>query len=284
MLVGVDGSMRDAKMSIQRGRSARRQLHRNRRQEKFEHDMANEALVELKRLLAVRVMVRAQNLRNRSGHPAPRRSTAPTAVQQRVEAAERALRKAVAMIADQHPTEEQAKELTRLRKEASAAHKAQAKAEAEVALAEVEKRSASAKPDAWRETKWQQLTAVPVSRWHRTADAAGDAAADAAADAAEAEAAARAPARYPPVTSTPSYSFARGAYPGASGLKWRDVGGSRPQTGGELTSPKQAAAFAHPTLYPTLYPYRLPLPLPLTRTPTPTPTPKPLTPNPDPEH
>ena len=129
--------MRDAKMSIQRGRSARRQLHRNRRQEKFEHDMANEALVELKRLLAVRVMVRAQKLRNRTDHPAPRRSTAPTAVQQRVEAAERALRKAVAMIADQHPTEKQVKELTRLRKEASAAHKAQAKAEAEVALAEV---------------------------------------------------------------------------------------------------------------------------------------------------
>ena len=259
MLVGADGSMRDAKMSIQRGRSARRQLHRNRRQEKFEHDMANEALVELKRLLAVRVMVRAQKLRNRTDHPAPRRSTAPTAVQQRVEAAERALRKAVAMIADQHPTEKQVKELTRLRKEASAAHKAQAKAEAEVALAEVEKRSASAKPDAWRETKWQQLTAVPVARWHRTADAAGDAAADAAADAAEAEAAARAPARYPPVTSTPSYSFARGAYPGASGLKWRDVGGSRPQTGAELKSPKQAVAFAHPYLLslpftPTLYP------------------------------
>ena len=256
MLVGADGSMRDAKMSIQRGRSARRQLHRNRRQEKFEHDMANEALVELKRLLAVRVMVRAQKLRNRTDHPAPRRSTAPTAVQQRVEAAERALRKAVAMIADQHPTEKQVKELTRLRKEASAAHKAQAKAEAEVALAEVEKRSASAKPDAWRETKWQQLTAVPVARWHRTADAAGDAAADAAADAAEADAAARAPARYPPVTSTPSYSFARGAYPGASGLKWRDVGGSRPQTGAELKSPKQAAACAHP----------YPLPLPFTAT------------------
>ena len=84
------------------------------------------------------------------------------------------------------------------------------------------------------------------------AGAGGEPGGEAAADAAEAEAAARAPARYPPVTSTPSYSFARGAYPGASGLKWRDVGGSRPQTGAELKSPKQAAACAHP------YPLRLP--------------------------
>jgi hypothetical protein len=228
-------------MSIQRGRSARRQLQGSRRQDKFENDIANEALGELKKLLAVRVMARAQKLRTRSGTAGPRRSSAPTAVQQSVVAAEKALRKAVAMIADQHPTEKQMKELATLRRRASAAQKAQAKAEAEVALAEVEKRSASAKPDAWRLAKWQQLTAVPVARWHRTADAAGEEAADAAADAAEAEAAAKAPARYPPASSTPSYSFARGAYPGASGLKWRDVGDRRPQNGTELKSPKQAA-------------------------------------------
>eukprot|EP00964_Phaeocystis_antarctica_P047009 scaffold27189_cov45-Phaeocystis_antarctica.AAC.1 len=106
--LGADGAPRDAKMSIQRGRSARRQLQGSRRQDKFEHDMANEALGDLKKLLAVRVMARAQKLRNRSGNPAPRRSSgAPTAVQQSVVAAERALRKAVAMIADQHPTEKQ---------------------------------------------------------------------------------------------------------------------------------------------------------------------------------
>ena len=164
-------------MSIQRGRSARRQLQGSRRQDKFENDIANEALGELKKLLAVRVMARAQKLRTRSGTAGPRRSSAPTAVQQSVVAAEKALRKAVAMIADQQPTEKQMKELATLRRRACAAQKAQAKAEAEVALAEVEKRSASAKPDAWRLAKWQQLTAVPVARWHRTADAAGEEAA-----------------------------------------------------------------------------------------------------------
>ena len=237
--LGADGATRDAKVSIQRGRSARRQLQGDRLQDKFQHDMANKALGELKKLLAVRVMARAQKLRARSGNPAPRRGSAPTAVQQSVVAAEKALRKEVALIADMRPTVKQVKELATLRRRAAAAQKAQAKAEAEMALAEVEKRSAGAKPDAWRDPSWQQLTAVPVARWHRIAEAAEAEAAVAAANAAEAKAEAKAPARYPPASVTPSFSFARGAYAGASGLKWRGVGGRRPQGGVELRSPKQ---------------------------------------------
>ena len=243
--VGADGAPRDAKLSIQRGRSARRQLQGERRQDKCQHDVTNEALAELKKLLAVRVMARAQKLRTRSGNPGPPPPSAPATVREPVEAAEKALRKAVREIANQRPTEEQVKELAALRRRASAAQKAQALALAGMALAEVEKRSAGARPGAWKDTAWQRLTAVPVARWHRTAEAAEADAAEAAAKAAEAgvEAKVADPAR-PPASATPGFSFARGAYPGASGLRWRSAGVERPQSGAELRSSKLTEALA----------------------------------------